>query len=130
MEAARAVAEQVSAGGWCLALGGGTTMDTVKVARMLSTRASSRDFAVGEMFLDWPMPMSRPWRIVTLPATIGTASEVTAVAVVRYRDRRVLLRGPELRPEVACFDPRQTHHHGQVGCAAACPGGCESQGRA
>ena len=108
MDAARAVAEQVSTGGWCLALGGGTTMDTVKVARMLSARFLSRDFTAGEMVLEGQVPTSRPWGIVALPTTIGTASEVSAAAVVRYRGQRVLLRGPGLRPEVACLDPRQT----------------------
>mgnify|MGYP001640245669 FL=1 len=73
MDAARAVAEQVSTGGWCLALGGGTTMDTVKVARMLSARFSSRDFTAGEMVLEGQVPTSRPWGIVALPTTIGTA---------------------------------------------------------
>lgn len=108
MEAARAVAEQVSAGGWCLALGGGTTMDTVKVARMLSARFPLQDLTAAEMVLDGQLLASRPWRMVALPTTIGTASEVSAAAVVRYKGQRVLLRGPGLRPEVACLDPRQT----------------------
>lgn len=108
MKAARAVADRVPAGGWCLALGGGTTIDTVKVARIISALAPLQGLLAGEVLVDESTSESLPWRIVALPTTIGTASEVSSVAVVCCGGGRILLRGSGLRPEVACLDPMQT----------------------
>jgi len=100
MKAARAVADRVPAGGWCLALGGGTTIDTVKVARIISALAPLQGLLAGEVLVDESTSESLPWRIVALPTTIGTASEVSSVAVVCCGGGRILLRGSGLRPDL------------------------------
>lgn len=103
LEPARIIAERVVDGGWCLAVGGGTTIDAVKVARSLPWSEVLLGSGGASILLD--VGIRGRWGMAALPTTVGTASEVSSVAVIRLGSSRSLCRGPVLRPDLACIDP-------------------------
>lgn len=85
-----------------LALGGGSVMDTAKVAAVLAAYGGDvADYEGGFMV---PGPVSP---IIAIPTTVGTGSEVTLAAVVKDNDthRKILISSPFLFPRMAVLDP-------------------------
>ena len=89
-----------------LAVGGGSTMDTAKVARILLSNPGDVAQAAGfdREFLPHPS------LFVCMPTTAGTGSEVSEMAVVSLADSDVKLRyrSQNMTAEVAVLDPELT----------------------
>lgn len=93
----------------CVAIGGGSCIDTAKVARMLITNGGGcRDYttAIGtELYKTPGIPL------ICIPTTAGTGSEVTFTAVMNdvANHRKISTRDREhLVPEYAILDPLVT----------------------
>lgn len=106
----RSLGERV-AGGTVVAVGGGTVVDTVKIATLLAASP------VVEHHLDvpqrsgavlLPIGVRRPHSVIAVPTTLGTGAEAAAVAVLDEPRGRRLVMGPALRPEAAIRDPLAT----------------------
>ena len=109
---AEAAAATRDSGPWdaFVALGGGSVMDTAKVANLFSTNP-------GELtdYLNPPIGAGRapvnPLRpLVAIPTTAGTGAECTAVSILDVVDLRVKtgISNPGLRPVAAIVDPQLT----------------------
>jgi hydroxyacid-oxoacid transhydrogenase len=102
-------ARDAAADGW-VSVGGGSTMDTCKVASLLATH--------GGPLLDWvnaPVGAGRavPGPLpphVACPTTSGTGSEVTGIAIfgLRSLSAKTGIASPALRPTEALIDPDAT----------------------
>lgn len=104
--------EFVRSGRWdaVVAVGGGSVIDTAKVANLLYTND-------GEI-LDYIAPPVGTGRkpkhpllpLVAIPTTAGTGSEATAIAVVDLLDMHLKagISHPSLRPALAVVDPNVT----------------------
>ncbi len=93
-----------------IGLGGGSALDTSKVAALLATHGGAvRDYVNAPLgrALAPPGPLLP---LLAIPTTSGTGSEVTAVAVLDLPDERVKtgIAHPLLRPLVALCDPDLT----------------------
>jgi choline dehydrogenase len=90
-----------------VAIGGGSTMDLAKAARLLAEQGGPLHRFVGnESLLRQPaVPL------VAVPTTSGTGSEVSldAVLIDDETHLKVGLNSPCLRPQVALVDPELTH---------------------
>ena len=93
----------------CVAIGGGSCMDTAKVARMLITNPGTcRDYttAIGtELYPNAGIPL------ICIPTTAGTGSEVTFTAVMHdvENQRKISTRDRDkLVPDYAILDPAVT----------------------
>jgi alcohol dehydrogenase class IV len=85
-----------------LALGGGSVMDTAKVAGILAAYGGEvADYEGGFMV---PGPIIP---IIAIPTTVGTGSEVTLAAVVKCHvtHRKLMVSSPFLFPRMAVLDP-------------------------
>jgi len=99
-----------------VAVGGGSLLDLVKLATAavgdasLPARLSAgRCGVVGlpPSIARRPGSTTGPRRIL-VPTTVGTGSEVSAVACTRVRGANRLVTGEALRPEIAVLDPAAT----------------------
>ncbi len=97
-----------------LALGGGSVMDSAKVANVLFTHGGeARDW---EGFYGLPRGEKGAGRVLELaplaciPTTAGTGSEVSFAAVIKDREARVKYQigDPALIPRLAILDPAST----------------------
>ena len=89
-----------------VAIGGGSTMDTAKVARiMLSNPGEVADAAGFDREL-----LPHPSLFVCMPTTAGTGSEVSEMAVVSLAgsDVKLRYRSQNMTAEVAVLDPELT----------------------
>lgn len=89
-----------------VAIGGGSTMDTAKVARiMLSNPGNVADAAGFDREF-----LPHPSLFVCVPTTAGTGSEVSEMAVVSLAgsDVKLRYRSQEMTAEVAVLDPELT----------------------
>jgi alcohol dehydrogenase class IV len=89
-----------------VAVGGGSVIDTAKMADVLLTLGGDLvDDYSGSGTIDGPL---RP--LVAVPTTAGTGSEVTSVAVIYDADSRTKLAfsAPALMPDLAVLDPELT----------------------
>ncbi len=85
-----------------VALGGGSVMDTAKIAAVIAAYGGEAgDYEGGFMV---PGPITP---IIAIPTTVGTGSEVTLAAVVKdnVRRRKLTLASPFLFPRLAVLDP-------------------------
>ncbi|MBF4461831.1 MULTISPECIES: iron-containing alcohol dehydrogenase [unclassified Rathayibacter] len=90
-----------------VALGGGSILDLVKLAVAVPPerwRGFSRRLEGGLVLTRRPLREAAP-RVVAVPTTIGTASEVSPVACVTARGGHRLVVGDDLRPHTAVVDP-------------------------
>lgn len=84
-----------------IAVGGGSTIDTAKAAAVL---AAAPDWNPGD-----PVPEHSPCRVVAVPTTAGTGSEVTQYAIVTdSAGVKRILAAPSIYPSVAVCDPLLT----------------------
>ncbi len=83
-------------------LGGGSSMDTGKSVAVLATNSGSISDYLGSGKV--PRPAAP---VICLPTTSGTAAEITGVAVLSDREKKVKmgLRSPYVNPTVALLDP-------------------------
>lgn len=104
-----------------VALGGGSSMDFAKaVGVMLTHPGHVLDYRRGGQPITEEIPL-----LYAIPTTVGTGSEVTAVAVITdpEKGRKYVLASPNLRPKVAYVDPSLTYslprqHVAATGCDA------------
>lgn len=93
----------------CIAIGGGSCMDTAKVARMLITNPGTcRDYTTN---LGTELYPNRGVHLVCVPTTSGTGSEVTFTAVMHdvENERKISTRDRDkLAPDFALLDPEMT----------------------
>ena len=88
-----------------LGLGGGTALDTAKLAACC---AASGLAASAYALCATPLPANR-LPIIAVPTTAGTGSEVTRVSVFADASKvKVWAWGEELKPDVAILDPELT----------------------
>jgi alcohol dehydrogenase len=89
-----------------VAIGGGSVIDTAKVARA----SAEHDWTPSELFHERPVvtPMSLP--LVCVPTTSGTGSEVSGGAIVTdpETDEKMGVASPNLRATHALVDPELT----------------------
>jgi acetaldehyde dehydrogenase/alcohol dehydrogenase len=98
-----------------IALGGGSVIDAAKILK-LKYESPEADFEeLGAPFLDirkriaqYPAPNGNHMRLIAIPTTSGTGSEVTPFAVLldKERGRKVTLADYSLSPDVAIVDPQ------------------------
>lgn len=85
-----------------IAVGGGSVMDTAKLASLLGTYGGEvRDYEGGFMVPGKCIP------IIAVPTTVGTGSEVSVGAVVKDHENKTKLTiaSPHLYPRMAMLDP-------------------------
>jgi acetaldehyde dehydrogenase/alcohol dehydrogenase len=98
-----------------IALGGGSVIDAAKMMK-LKYESPEADFEeLGAPFLDlrkrvvqYPTEKSNRARLIAIPTTSGTGSEVTPFAVLfdKARKRKVTLADYSLSPDIAIVDPQ------------------------
>lgn len=88
-----------------VAVGGGSSIDTAKMAAVLLAHGGDVSDYYGERRVPGPIAP-----IIAAPTTAGTGSEVTPVAVVTdpMRQSKVGVSSPHLIPAVAVCDPEMT----------------------
>lgn len=84
-------------------VGGGSCLDTAKVAALLLAHGGSPEDYLGEGRLPGPVPP-----IVALPTTSGTGSQATQSAVLTHEGIKRGISDEELRPVDALVDPAVT----------------------
>lgn len=90
-----------------VAIGGGSSMDTAKGARLVAGQGIPyRRFAAAEAQIEAPM-----LPLVLVPTTAGTGSEVSGGAVItdEETDRKAGIASPKLRAQHALVDPELTY---------------------
>lgn len=109
LEDAAAFARGLQVDGF-VAVGGGSVLDTAKVANLLTTHpAPLRDYLNRPVGRGLPVPGPlRP--LIAVPTTAGTGSETTAVAVAHLPDERLKagISHRFLRPALGVVDPLNT----------------------
>ena len=90
-----------------IAVGGGSVIDTAKVANLLAVKGGRVEDHMGAWLLD---PSEQLLPMVVVPTTAGTGSEVTKVAVIADPDNDVKLPFSEEQflPALAILDPEVT----------------------
>jgi alcohol dehydrogenase class IV len=97
-----AAAAQAIAARCIIGLGGGTALDTAKIAAACAV--SSAPAETYELCRN-PLP-SEPLPVIAVPTTAGTGSEVTSTSVfANTRGDKVWAWGPQLKPRLALLDP-------------------------
>ena len=94
-----------------VAIGGGSALDTAKGARIVATAgAPIRRFCwpAADGGAIEPIPPS-PYRLVTIPTTAGTGSEVTGGVVMYHDGHKISGAHPLNRADWALVDPGLTH---------------------
>lgn len=84
-----------------IGIGGGSSLDTAKFAAAIAPGdGDALEYYHGEK----PFPSSR-LRIIAVPTTAGTGSEVTQVSVVSNGSEKRTINNPVFMPEIAIVDP-------------------------
>lgn len=87
-----------------VALGGGSTMDTVKVGLAVATSGgSSADYFGFDQFGG-----PARWPLIAMPTTAGTGAEASRVAVVVAEEGKQAVYSDHIQPAVAIVDPLLT----------------------
>ncbi len=98
-----------------IALGGGSVIDAAKIMRLKYEWPEADLEELGTPFLDirkrvvqYPTQKNDRARLIAIPTTSGTGSEVTPFAVLldKERGRKVTLADYSLSPDVAIIDPQ------------------------
>jgi len=89
-----------------VAIGGGSTMDTAKIARLLLSNAGPAQAIAGLGRILEPHASL----LVAIPTTAGTGSEVSesAIAGKAGSDIKLIFRSPEMTPQIALLDAHLT----------------------
>jgi acetaldehyde dehydrogenase / alcohol dehydrogenase len=98
-----------------IALGGGSVIDVAKIMKLKYESPQADLEELGAAFLDirkrvaeYPTEKTNRVRLIAIPTTSGTGSEVTPFAVLidKERGRKVTLTDYSLSPDVAIVDPQ------------------------
>src|SRR6516164_5091436 len=98
-----------------IALGGGSVIDAAKIMKLKYESPQADLEELGSPFLDirkrvvqYPTEKTNKARLIAIPTTSGTGSEVTPFAVLfdKERGRKVTLADYSLTPDVAIVDPQ------------------------
>ena len=98
-----------------IALGGGSVIDAAKIMKLKYESPQADIEELGAPFLDirkrivqYPTEKTNRLRLIAVPTTSGTGSEVTPFAVLidKQRGRKVTLADQSLAPDVAIVDPQ------------------------
>jgi acetaldehyde dehydrogenase/alcohol dehydrogenase len=98
-----------------IALGGGSVIDAAKIMKLKYESPQADIDELGAPFLDirkrvvqYPTEKSRRARLIAIPTTSGTGSEITPFAVLidKQRGCKITLADPSLSPDVAIVDPQ------------------------
>ncbi len=98
-----------------IALGGGSMIDAAKIMKLKyeSPEADLEELAapfldLRKRVIEYPKGKAKRARLVAIPTTSGTGSEVTPFAVLtdKDRERKVTLADYSLTPDVAIVDPQ------------------------
>jgi acetaldehyde dehydrogenase/alcohol dehydrogenase len=98
-----------------IALGGGSVIDAAKIMKLKYESPQADLEELGAPFLDirkrvvqYPTEKTNKARLIAIPTTSGTGSEVTPFAVLfdKERGRKVTLADYSLTPDVAIVDPQ------------------------
>jgi alcohol dehydrogenase class IV len=89
---------------WIIAIGGGSVMDTAKAAWVLYEKP---DVQLDALTPFDELGLRTKARLVCIPTTTGTGSEVTKAIVIRDDEtgRKFATLNPELTPDLALLDP-------------------------
>ena len=119
----REVAEACVASGanGVLGVGGGSALDSAKVAALIATHGGTLRDWINAPLGGARVPPGPLMPVVAVPTTAGTGSEVTAVAVLDLPSDKVKtgIAHPFLRPNIALCDPELT-----VGLPASITAAC------
>lgn len=86
-----------------IALGGGSSIDTAK----FSAACAFSDIEPAEHYKEQRFP-KKIAKIVAIPTTAGTGSEVTKVSVISHEAEKKSIHNPAFMPTVAIVDPELT----------------------
>jgi len=89
---------------WIIAVGGGSAIDTAKAAWVLYERP---DIQLDALSPFDELGLRAKARLICIPTTAGTGSEVTKAIVIRDHEtgRKFATINPELTPDIAILDP-------------------------
>ncbi|MEY9997761.1 alcohol dehydrogenase class IV [Streptomyces sp. V4I8] len=106
-----ALADRLADAQLVVGLGGGSLLDQAKLATLVAAgpKVSAR-LTVPQRsgLIVLPSAPTRPMPLIAIPTTVGTGSESSAVACLTYTQRKRLVMGKALQPEVAVIDPEAT----------------------
>ncbi|KAI0241628.1 Hydroxyacid-oxoacid transhydrogenase, mitochondrial, partial [Lamellibrachia satsuma] len=91
-----------------IALGGGSVIDTCKVANLYSTNVDADFFDYVDPPIGRGMPVTHKLKpLIAIPTTAGTGSETTGIAVFDYETQAVKtgIRSRKIRPLIGLIDP-------------------------
>lgn len=98
-----------------LALGGGSVLDVARLAALARVDAGFAEVLTGPgsqaPLRMWPGARNAANSVVCIPTTLGTAAEVSPIAVLRRGGRTQMFAGPGLRARAAVLDPAATAGH-------------------
>ncbi len=88
-----------------IAIGGGSIMDTTKMARLLFDNNENTFSGNSQNLLN--MNKSRKTQLILVPTTCGSGSEASSVAVLKENDlsRKIPFVAPSLIPDIVILDP-------------------------
>jgi len=109
VEDARRIAHELPVSEWVIAFGGGSLIDSVKLATALADPLAAR-IVSAEQRSGWVLGPDRARRAVlaAVPTTIGTAAEVSAIASFTDGAAKRAFTSVALQPDFAVLDARAT----------------------
>ncbi len=111
VDAVLALADRLADADLVVAIGGGTVIDQVKIASAVAGSARLRAGLTAPTrsgLITAAIGTFRPAPLIAVPTTLGTGSEVSAVAALRYPTTKRLVAGLALVPDAAVVDPVAT----------------------
>ncbi|MDX3544799.1 iron-containing alcohol dehydrogenase [Streptomyces europaeiscabiei] len=108
---AEGLADKLAGIGLVVAIGGGSVLDQAKIAALLRANpVAYTRLTVPQRggLMGLPGEVIRTVPLLAVPTTLGTGSEVSAVACLAYPQGKRLILGGVLRPEAALLDPSAT----------------------
>ncbi|WP_319053741.1 daptide-type RiPP biosynthesis dehydogenase [Streptomyces europaeiscabiei] len=108
---AEGLADKLAGIGLVVAIGGGSVLDQAKIAALLRANpVAYTRLTVPQRggLMGLPGEVTRTVPLLAVPTTLGTGSEVSAVACLAYPQGKRLILGGVLRPEAALLDPSAT----------------------
>ncbi|MFI5493505.1 daptide-type RiPP biosynthesis dehydogenase [Actinoplanes sp. NPDC051859] len=106
-----ALADALPSAGLLIALGGGTTMDLAKLAKLAAVWLEVRDWLAAPQrsgMVILPARLGTSVRVLAVPTTLGTGSELGPVACYPYGDAKRIVTGSCLRAVASIHDAAAT----------------------
>ncbi|MFI5758061.1 daptide-type RiPP biosynthesis dehydogenase [Streptomyces sp. NPDC051569] len=97
--------------GLLIGVGGGTTLDLAKLAALVAARPEALRWLTAPQrsgMVALPPRLGESARVLAVPTTLGTGSELGTVACYEHAGSKRLVTGPCLRPEAAVWAPEAT----------------------